>query len=103
MLTLVALLISISAIPQGAFQSNQSARLVTVGPHKMFLDCTGDASGPTVILEAGTDDTSQVWSAVQKQVEKFARVCSYDRLGLGKSDKPTPPHTADAIVNDLHR
>ena len=102
MLTLVAVLLTISATPQGFFQSNQSARLVAVGSHNMFLNCTGDASGPTVILQAGTDDTSEVWSAVQKQVEKFARVCSYDRLGLGKSDKLTSPHTADEIVHDLN-
>ena len=102
MLTLVALLLSISAIPQGVSQSSQPARLVTVGSHNLLLNCTGDASGPAVILEAGTGDTSEVWSAVQKEVEKFARVCSYDRLGLGKSDKLTPPHTADEIVNDMH-
>jgi pimeloyl-ACP methyl ester carboxylesterase len=102
MLTLVAVLLSMSAIPQGVFQGSQSVRLVTVGSHKVFLNCTGDASGPTVILEAGTGDTSGVWIAVKKQVEKFARVCSYDRLGLGKSDKLTSRHTADEIVHDLH-
>jgi pimeloyl-ACP methyl ester carboxylesterase len=99
---LVAVLLSISAIPQGGIQSSPSARLVKVGSNKMFLNCTGGASGPTVILEAGTGDTSEVWIAVQKQVEKFARVCSYDRLGLGKSDKLTSPHTADEIVHDLY-
>jgi pimeloyl-ACP methyl ester carboxylesterase len=69
----------------------------------MFLNCTGDASGPTVVLEAGTGDTSEVWNTVQKQVDKLARVCSYDRLGLGKSDKLASPHTADEIVSDLHQ
>jgi len=69
----------------------------------MFLDCTGNARGPTVILEAGTGDSSEVWSAVQKQVAQIAHVCSYDRLGLGKSDKLTVAHTADEIVNDLHQ
>ena len=102
MLTLVALLLSIGVIVQGVIPSKQSARLVTVGSHKMFLNCTGDASGPSVILEAGTGDTSEVWSAVQQQVEKFALVCSYDRLGLGKSDKLDSSHTADEIVNDLN-
>jgi pimeloyl-ACP methyl ester carboxylesterase len=102
MLTLVALLLSIGGIPQGVLHGNQSARLVTVGSHKMFLNCTGGAPGPIVILEAGTGDTSEVWSGVQKRVEKFARVCSYDRLDLGKSDKLTSPHTADEIVNDLN-
>ena len=102
MLTLISLLLSIGVIVQGVIPNNQPARLVTVGSHKMFLNCTGDASGLSVILEAGTGDTSEVWSAVQQQVEKFALVCSYDRLGLGKSDKPTSRHRADEIVNDLN-
>jgi hypothetical protein len=42
------------------------------------------------------------WGAVQSSVEKFARVCSYDRAGLGKSDKPPQPQTVDEIVKDLH-
>jgi pimeloyl-ACP methyl ester carboxylesterase len=69
----------------------------------MFLNCTGKASGPTVILEAGTGGTSEVWTAVQTEVEKSAIVCSYDRLGLGRSDKLAVAHTADEIVSDLHR
>jgi len=40
---------------------------------------------------------------VQKEVEQFAHVCSYDRLGLGRSDKLAAPHTADEIVDDLHQ
>jgi pimeloyl-ACP methyl ester carboxylesterase len=62
----------------------------------------GKGSGSTVLLEAGTGDTSEVWTAVQKRVQEFARVCSYDRLGLGKSDKMVSPHTADEIVGDVH-
>jgi pimeloyl-ACP methyl ester carboxylesterase len=86
-----------------AYGTEQTSRLVEVGTHKMFLDCTGNARGPTVILEAGTGDSSEVWSTVQKQVEQIAHVCSYDRLGLGKSEKLPVPHTADEIVNDLHQ
>jgi len=103
MLTLLAFFLSISAPAQVASHGNQSARLVSVGVHKMFLNCTGDASGPAVILEAGTGDSSEVWSAVQNQVAQFGRVCSYDRLGQGKSDKLPMSHTADEIVTDLHQ
>jgi pimeloyl-ACP methyl ester carboxylesterase len=102
MLTLVALLLTIDARAQLVGQSNQPAHLVPVGTHKMFVNCVGKETYPTVILEAGTSDASEVWNTVQEQVEKFARVCSYDRLGLGKSDKVAVPHTADEIVEDLH-
>lgn len=77
--------------------------LVNVGNHKLFLNCSGSGSSLTVILEAGTGDSSEVWISVQKLVEKFARVCSYDRAGLGKSDRLPHPETATDIVEDLHQ
>ena len=99
---LLAFLLTLGTRPQLVGQSNQPAQLVQVGPHKMFVNCAGKETEPTVILEAGTGDSSEVWNTVQEQVEKFARVCSYDRLGLGKSDKLAVLHTADEIVEDLH-
>ena len=102
MLTVLALLLSIDANPQLVGQSDQPAHLVQVGAHKMLVNCVGKETDRTVILEAGTADSSEVWNTVQEQVEKFARVCSYDRLGLGKSDKLAVLHTADEIVEDLH-
>lgn len=101
-LLLIAFLLTVGAPSQLISRNNQAAHLVEVGTHKMFLNCTGKVPGPTVILEAGTGDTSDVWSAVQTEVEKFANVCSYDRLGLGRSDKLAVEHTAGEIVADLH-
>ncbi len=100
--SLITLILSMSALAQLASQNDRTGHLVEVGPHKMLVNCTGNARGATVILEAGTGDTSEVWSAVQKQVEQFATVCSYDRLGVGKSDKVPVERTADEIVSDLH-
>src|SRR5258708_22724542 len=100
-LLLMDFLLTAGAPSQLISQNNQAAHLVEVGTHKMFLNCTGKASGPTVILEAGTGDTSEVWSAVQTEVEKFANVCSYDRLGLGRSDKLAVAHTSAEIASDL--
>lgn len=102
-LSLVAFLAISGATSQLVSQPNVGGQLVEVGTHKMFLTCAGPAGGPTVILEAGSGDSSEVWNAVQKQVAGFARVCSYDRLGLGKSDKLAVAHTADEIVDDLRQ
>jgi hypothetical protein len=63
-LLLMAFLLTGGARSQLISQNYQAAHLVEVGTHKMFLNCTGKAPGPTVILEAGTGDTSEVWSAV---------------------------------------
>lgn len=74
---------------------------VQVNGLTLFLDCQGKASGPTVILLAGGGGTTDTWNKVQPAVSKFARVCSYDRAGLGKSDPVREPQTADQIVSDL--
>src|SRR3989442_14962234 len=62
-------------------------RLVDLGGWRVHLNCTGQvrASQPTVILEAGAGGFSVDWSLVQPEVASFARVCSYDRAGLGWS------------------
>jgi pimeloyl-ACP methyl ester carboxylesterase len=75
---------------------------VSIHGRKVFFHCTGSAPGPTVVLEAGMDDTSRVWKSVQPEVAHFARVCSYDRAGLGNSEPSARPQTADQIVEGLH-
>lgn len=75
--------------------------LISANGHKLFLDCRGTASGPTVILLAGGGGTTSTWDKVQPQVATFARVCSYDRAGLGKSGATQEVQSADQIVDDL--
>ena len=74
---------------------------VDVGGFKMHIDCTGDGE-PTVILDSGLGDTYISWRKVQPQIAKFARVCSYDRAGLGYSDSSFRPRTSKEIAEELH-
>jgi pimeloyl-ACP methyl ester carboxylesterase len=74
---------------------------VAVNGHGIFFDCRGDAAGPTVILLAGAGGTTAVWDKVQPAVSRFAKVCSYDRAGLGRSRPIDKPQSADEIVDDL--
>ncbi len=80
-----------------------SGQMVRAGDHQLYINCSGRGSGPSVILEAGAGANSTNFVKVQTQVEKFAHVCSYDRAGLGKSDKPTGPQSEAGIVDDLHQ
>jgi pimeloyl-ACP methyl ester carboxylesterase len=87
-------------------------RLVTMpDDRKIFLSCwePREIHGIyTVILATGSgigDHTG--WIPLQTEVSKFARVCSYDPLGTGKSDpKPAKanPDTAnvDMLVDEMH-
>ena len=75
--------------------------LVAVNGALLHLNCMGEGE-PTVILEAGGGSSSAVWLAVQPQVSRVTRVCSYDRAGLGWSQPGTGTRDAETIADDLH-
>jgi pimeloyl-ACP methyl ester carboxylesterase len=79
-------------------------QLIDVNGWRLHLNCTGKASPsqPTVILEAGAGGLSVDWSLVQPAVSRFARVCSYDRAGLGWSEMGPHPRTLRQVVWELH-
>jgi hypothetical protein len=78
----LALITTALCAQQVVVKSEDTGRKVSIGSYSLFLDCTGNAPGPTVILLAGSGSTSKVWSKVQGEVAGFARVCSCDRMGL---------------------
>lgn len=57
-------------------------QFVDVGGKNMHIDCEGQGS-PTVLLESGLGDSYVSWRKVQPKIAEFARVCSYDRAGVG--------------------
>lgn len=75
--------------------------LIDVGGYRLTITCVGSGS-PTVVLDAGMGDTSEIWYKVQKEVSKFTRVCSYDRAGQGQSDPGKEPRTSQTIITELH-
>lgn len=77
-------------------------QLVDVGGYRLHLYCLGEGS-PTVVLEAGLNDFSVQWTQVQTEIAKFARVCSYDRAGLGWSDRGGLPRSGTAMVLELQK
>ena len=77
-------------------------QMVDVGGYFLHINCQGkhEENTPTVVLEAA--EFSLSWDSVQPEVAKFARVCSYDRAGLGWSDASPNPRTAANMVEELH-
>jgi pimeloyl-ACP methyl ester carboxylesterase len=75
--------------------------LYDVGDYRLHLYCTGEGS-PTVILEAGSGLPALTWYLVQKEVEGFTRVCSYDRAGYGWSDPASGLLSPAQVATDLH-
>ncbi|MCX5922129.1 MAG: alpha/beta hydrolase [Candidatus Dependentiae bacterium] len=76
-------------------------KMVAVDGFKLHINCSGTGT-PTVILESGLANFSTYWTFVQKGVEQFAHVCSYDRAGRGWSEKSPNPRTGAFIVKELH-
>lgn len=90
------------AVPTLAQVSDISPdRLVDIGGRKMHVHCSGSGS-PTIILESSWGQFALDWWFVQPEVATFARVCSYDRAGLGWSDPGPFREHPEQIVADLH-
>jgi pimeloyl-ACP methyl ester carboxylesterase len=77
-------------------------KLVDIGGLRLHINCTG-AGSPTVLLEAGPNDSSLIWQLVQPDISKFTRVCSYDRAGFGWSEAPYEPRSSSNIASELER
>lgn len=76
-------------------------QMIDVGGYRLHLNCTGSGE-PTVILDAGLGKTSLDWSLIQPELAHDARVCSYDRAGMGWSDPGPQPRTPERIADELH-
>jgi pimeloyl-ACP methyl ester carboxylesterase len=78
-------------------------RLVALGNGRsLYVDCVG-AGSPTVVLEAGLGGDVHNWSAVQPQLGRITRTCSYDRAGVGSSVGVPGVHDARVEIDDLQR
>ena len=73
-----------------------------IDDHLMYGLLAGKGE-PIVVLDAGLGDTSETWGMVQPEAAKFSRVFSYDRAGLGQSEKAPTPRTCEDMVTDLRK
>ncbi len=101
------LLAFISMVGVGRAQQSSSEQpkplgtMVDLGGHRLHVYCTGKGS-PTVVLESGFEEFTFDWILVQSKLEKFTRVCSYDRAGYAWSDPGPLPRTFAQINLELH-
>jgi pimeloyl-ACP methyl ester carboxylesterase len=76
-------------------------KLVDVGGYRLRVECKGRGE-PAVVMDAGLAHGLHTWDLVLPEVAKFTRVCSYDRAGIGESDRGRKPRTSQQIVTELH-
>lgn len=78
----------------------QGGRLIDVGGHRLYLECTGTGS-PVVVLQSGLGESSSYWSRIAPTVAASTTVCTYDRAGHGRSEE-AGPQDGIALATDLH-
>jgi len=94
-----------SEIPIPPYEAR--GRSVEIDGRGVYLDCRGPrtpppAGQPTVLLEAGFGTGAASWGFVLDGAAEFARVCAWDRPGLGRSE-PRGRHTPAEALDDLWR
>jgi pimeloyl-ACP methyl ester carboxylesterase len=80
----------------------RQGQLVDLGPRRLHVLCKGPPAGPTVMIVSGGGTPSVVDYPLQDRIARFARVCAYDRPGLGWSPAAGAPLTLEDHVADLH-
>lgn len=86
------------------WNTHQGPGFVRIDGRNMFFKVQGplrSANQPIVICEAGHDDASTTWAAVQRLTSKFARILCYDRAGYRLSDAGSKPRVASTIAKEL--
>lgn len=76
--------------------------MIDLGGYRVHLNRQGQG-GPVVVLEAGLGGDSLSWCRVQAEIAKSTTVVSYDRPGLGWSERSPQPRLASHIIPELHR
>lgn len=77
-----------------------SATFVDIGGRDIRLHCTGSGE-QTYVLEAGATGFAETWTWVQDGLDDDARVCSYDRAGMGLSDPAAEGFDLERSAADL--
>ena len=104
---MMAIVVAVSlSIAAGSLPRQDSAvdRLVEADGLTLHMRCDGARSmgAPLVVLEAGAGNGLKTWDDVFTSIARFARVCAYDRPGLGGSSPAPQPRRPTDIVATLH-
>lgn len=74
--------------------------LFDVGRYRLAVNCSGSGA-PTVVYVHGLGGARSFFDGVRRRLDDRVRVCAYDRVNSGDSDRDRNPHTATDSVRDL--
>ena len=81
-------------------QAGGDGRMVDIGGRAIHLNCSGSGH-PTYLLEAGAVGFADIWQWVRAGLQPDARVCAYDRAGLGASEANADGIAPESLRRDL--
>ncbi|CUB11997.1 short chain dehydrogenase [Bacillus cereus] len=77
-------------------------KYVQVDDFKMYSRVfQGKKLQPVIIMEAGYGDYSKAWEHIAEGLTEFGTVLTYDRAGLGKSEKSLKARISSEMIKDL--
>lgn len=85
-------------VAQASGQLRTGPTAVDVDGRSVHVSCSGGPADdrPVVVLLAGAGDPLEALADLQQTLGADSRVCSYDRLGAGASDRPDGPQDLDS-------
>lgn len=89
------------ASSMAASQYSPPGTLVDAGDYRLHVQTVGDKP-MTVILEAGSGESSLSWGDIPKELSDDATVVSYDRGGYGWSEAAMSERSGDNVIRELH-
>jgi pimeloyl-ACP methyl ester carboxylesterase len=75
---------------------------VPISDFQLYAKRVGQNNGkPTVVMDAGYGDSSEVWDSVIRDISMLSTVLLYDRAGLGKSEASSNSRTSREMIKEL--
>lgn len=79
-------------------------RMVDIGGFKLHIHELGQQHrGPVVVLDMGIGGNMLYWNGVQEEIAKFAHIVSFDRAGIGWSEKSPFERTSYNIIEETRK
>jgi pimeloyl-ACP methyl ester carboxylesterase len=90
--------------PTSSPTTGQIDGMFDVGGHKLHLRCGGGGSpgSPTLVYLHGLGGDGSDVASINTSLASQVRVCTYDRVNVGRSDSITGRHSGADSVRDLH-
>jgi pimeloyl-ACP methyl ester carboxylesterase len=95
---------SASRIPGAGPAARPKLYMIDNGGHRLAFHVV-DGHGPTIVLDVGGGEDSSYWKDIVGKLHAAtgSEIITYDRAGLGQSEKVAGPWEVQSAVSDLKR